>query len=157
MPATQVPQRNRIAGRRISGAGTGNQQRVHHGDRSDGHDRDDQQLTRPAEGAQHQFGGRRIGGRKTAWISVFVLVSSPFAFIYATYTVQLGVPPKLTARAKSTYSSSTQLLITSKGRPTYTNTHSTNIKVKRGSSKRWPITVCACLRRRSVFHMVRGF
>lgn len=51
------------------------------------------------------------------WVALLGIVLAGIAFTFATYTVKLGLPPKLTARAKSTYSASTQLLITSKRDP----------------------------------------
>jgi hypothetical protein len=47
------------------------------------------------------------------WVALLGIVLAGLAFTFATYTVKLGLPPKLTARAQSTYSASTQLLITS--------------------------------------------
>jgi hypothetical protein len=51
------------------------------------------------------------------WVAILGIVLAGLVFVFATYTVEMGVPPKLTARAKSTYTASTQLLITSKRDP----------------------------------------
>ena len=61
------------------------------------------------------------------WVALLGIVLAGLAFTFATYTVKLGFPPKLTARAQSTYSASTQLLVTSKGEP---NLSSTNVNAK---------------------------
>jgi capsular polysaccharide biosynthesis protein len=57
------------------------------------------------------------------WVAVVGIVLAGVVFVYATYTVELGMPPKLTARAKSTYTASTQLLITSKNEPYLSSTN----------------------------------
>jgi capsular polysaccharide biosynthesis protein len=70
------------------------------------------------------------------WVTIVGLVLTAVVFIFATYTVQMGAPPKLTARAKPTYSASTQLLITSKGEPylSATNVNAKIIKLTDGST-----------------------
>jgi hypothetical protein len=57
------------------------------------------------------------------WVAIVGIVLAGVVFVFATYTVEFGVPPKLTARAKSTYTSSTQLLITSKHDPYLSSTN----------------------------------
>jgi hypothetical protein len=61
------------------------------------------------------------------WVAILGIVLAGVAFVYATYTVELGMPPKLTARAHSTYTASTQMLITSKHEPYLS---STNVNAK---------------------------
>jgi hypothetical protein len=61
------------------------------------------------------------------WVALLGIVLAGLAFTFATYTVKLGLPPKLTARAQSTYSTSTQLLVTSKRDP---NLSSTNVNAR---------------------------
>ena len=62
------------------------------------------------------------------WVAIVGIVLAGVVFVFATYTVEMGMPPKLTARAKSTYTSSTQLLITSKGEP-YLSSTNVNAKI----------------------------
>ena len=62
------------------------------------------------------------------WVAIVGIVLAGLVFVFATYTVTLGVPPKLEARAKSTYTASTQLLITSKRDP-YLSAANVNNKV----------------------------
>jgi hypothetical protein len=57
------------------------------------------------------------------WVALVGIVLAGVVFVYATYTVELGMPPKLTARAHSTYTASTQLLITSKHEPYLSSTN----------------------------------
>jgi hypothetical protein len=61
------------------------------------------------------------------WVALLGIVLAGLAFTFATYAVKLGLPPKLTARAHSTYSASTQLLITSKRDP---NLSAANVNAK---------------------------
>jgi hypothetical protein len=61
------------------------------------------------------------------WVALLGIVLAGLAFTFATYTVKLGMPPKLTARTHSTYSASTQLLVTSKRDP---NLSSTNVNAR---------------------------
>jgi hypothetical protein len=51
------------------------------------------------------------------WMTLLGVLLAGVAFVYATYTVALGLPPTLTSRAQPSYSASTQLLITSKRDP----------------------------------------
>ena len=62
------------------------------------------------------------------WVAILGIALTAVVFIFATYTVKMGVPPKLTARAKSSYSAQTQLLITSKGEP-YLSSTNVNAKI----------------------------
>ena len=62
------------------------------------------------------------------WVAILGIALTAVVFIFATYTVKMGLPPKLTARAKSTYSAQTQLLITSKGEP-YLSSTNVNAKI----------------------------
>ncbi len=62
------------------------------------------------------------------WVAIVGIILAGLVFIFATYTVTMGVPPKLEARAKSTYTASTQLLITSKRDP-YLSAANVNNKV----------------------------
>jgi hypothetical protein len=62
------------------------------------------------------------------WVAIVGIVLAGVVFVFATYTVEMGMPPKLTARAKSTFTSSTQLLITSKGEP-YLSSTNVNAKI----------------------------
>jgi hypothetical protein len=55
--------------------------------------------------------------RRFWWVAFLTVILAGVAFVFATYTVKLGLPPKLTARAQPSYSASTQLLITSKRDP----------------------------------------
>jgi hypothetical protein len=61
------------------------------------------------------------------WVALLGIVLAGLAFTFATYTVKLGLPPKLTARSQSTYSTSTQMLVTSKRDP---NLSSTNVNAR---------------------------
>ena len=61
------------------------------------------------------------------WVALLGIVLAGLAFTFATYTVKLGLPPNLTARAKSTYNASTQLLVTSRRDP---NLSSTNVNAR---------------------------
>jgi hypothetical protein len=61
------------------------------------------------------------------WVALLGIVLAGLAFTFATYTVKLGVPPKLTARSKSTYSTSTQMLVTSRRDP---NLSATNVNAR---------------------------
>jgi hypothetical protein len=61
------------------------------------------------------------------WVALLGIVLAGLAFTFATYTVKVGLPPKLTARAHSTYSASTQLLITGKRDP---NLSAANVNAK---------------------------
>ena len=61
------------------------------------------------------------------WVALLGIVLALLAFTFATYTVS-GFPPKLHARSHSTYSASTQLLITSKGEP-YLSSTNVNAKI----------------------------
>ncbi len=51
------------------------------------------------------------------WVAIVGIVLAGVVFVFATYKVTLGVPPKLEARSQPSYSASTQLLITSKRDP----------------------------------------
>jgi hypothetical protein len=62
------------------------------------------------------------------WVAIVGILLAGLAFVFATYKVSLGVPPTLTARAQSTYTASTQLLITSKREP-YLSANNVNNKV----------------------------
>jgi capsular polysaccharide biosynthesis protein len=62
------------------------------------------------------------------WVAIVGVVLAGLAFVFATYKVSLGLPPTLTARAQSTYTASTQLLITSKREP-YLSANNVNNKV----------------------------
>ena len=62
------------------------------------------------------------------WVAIVGIILAGLVFVFATYTVTLGVPPKLESRAKSTYTASTQLLITSKRDP-YLSAANVNNKV----------------------------
>jgi capsular polysaccharide biosynthesis protein len=57
------------------------------------------------------------------WVAIAGIVLAGVVFVFATYKVGLGLPPTLTARAHSTYTSSTQLLITSKNEPYLSSTN----------------------------------
>ena len=61
------------------------------------------------------------------WVALLGIVLALLAFTFATYEVS-GFPPKLQARSHSTYSASTQLLITSKGEP-YLSSTNVNAKI----------------------------
>jgi hypothetical protein len=61
------------------------------------------------------------------WVALLGIVLALLAFTFATYRVS-GFPPKLEARSHSTYSASTQLLITSKGEP-YLSSTNVNAKI----------------------------
>jgi hypothetical protein len=61
------------------------------------------------------------------WVALLGIALAGLAFIFATYTVKLEWPPKLTARSQSTYSASTQLLVTSRRDP---NLSSTNVNAR---------------------------
>jgi hypothetical protein len=62
------------------------------------------------------------------WVAIVGILLAGVVFVYATYNVTLGVPPKLEARSQPTYSASTQLLITSKGEP-YLSSANTSAKI----------------------------
>ena len=62
------------------------------------------------------------------WVALLGIVLAGLAFTFATYRVTMGFPPKLEARSHSTYSASTQLLITSKGEP-YLSSTNVNAKI----------------------------
>jgi hypothetical protein len=62
------------------------------------------------------------------WVALIGIVLAGLAFTFATYRVTMGFPPKLEARSKSTFSASTQLLITSKGEP-YLSSTNVNAKI----------------------------
>jgi len=62
------------------------------------------------------------------WVALLGIVLAVLAFTFATYRVTMSFPPKLEARAHSTYSASTQLLITSKGEP-YLSSTNVNAKI----------------------------
>jgi hypothetical protein len=62
------------------------------------------------------------------WVALLGIVLALLAFTFATYRVSGGFPPKLEARSHSTYSASTQLLITSKGEP-YLSSTNVNAKI----------------------------
>jgi hypothetical protein len=62
------------------------------------------------------------------WVAIVGLVLAGLVFVFATYKVTLGVPPKLEARSHPSYSASTQLLITSKRDP-YLSAANVNNKV----------------------------
>jgi hypothetical protein len=62
------------------------------------------------------------------WVALLGIVLAGVAFTFATYRVTMGVPPKLESRSHSTYSASTQLLITSKGEP-YLSSTNVNAKI----------------------------
>jgi hypothetical protein len=51
------------------------------------------------------------------WVALLGIVLAGLAYTFATYSVKLGLPPKLTARTQPTYSASTQMLVTSKRDP----------------------------------------
>jgi hypothetical protein len=51
------------------------------------------------------------------WVTILGIGLAGLVFVFATYKVTLGVPPKLEARSQPTYAASTQLLITSKRDP----------------------------------------
>jgi capsular polysaccharide biosynthesis protein len=61
------------------------------------------------------------------WVALLGIVLAGLAFTFATYTVKLGLPPKLTARTQPTYSASTQMLVTSKRDP---NLSASNVNAK---------------------------
>jgi hypothetical protein len=61
------------------------------------------------------------------WVALLGIVLAALAFTFATYTVKLGLPPKLTARTQPTYSASTQMLVTSKRDP---NLSAKNVNAK---------------------------
>jgi hypothetical protein len=62
------------------------------------------------------------------WVAIVGILLAGLAFVFATYKVSAGFPPELEARAQSTYSASTQLLITSKRDP-YLSAANVNNKV----------------------------
>jgi hypothetical protein len=62
------------------------------------------------------------------WVAIVGILLAGVVFVFATYKVELGVPPKLDARSQPTYSASTQLLITSKGEP-YLSSANTSAKI----------------------------
>jgi hypothetical protein len=62
------------------------------------------------------------------WVALLGIVLAGLAFTFATYRVTTGFPPKLESRSHSTYSASTQLLITSKGEP-YLSSTNVNAKI----------------------------
>ncbi|MDX6598368.1 MAG: hypothetical protein QOE87_2255 [Gaiellales bacterium] len=62
------------------------------------------------------------------WVAIVGILLAGLVFVFATYKVTLGVPPKLEARAQSTYTASTQMLITSKRDP-YLSAANVNNKV----------------------------
>jgi capsular polysaccharide biosynthesis protein len=68
------------------------------------------------------------------WVAIVGIVLAGVVFVVATYKVELGVPPKLTARATSTYTSSTQLLITSKHEPYLSSTNVNAQTIKLGTT-----------------------
>ena len=62
------------------------------------------------------------------WVALLGIVLAGLAFTFATYRVTMAFPPKLESRSHSTYSASTQLLITSKGEP-YLSSTNVNAKI----------------------------
>jgi hypothetical protein len=62
------------------------------------------------------------------WVAIVGILLAGVVFVFATYNVELGVPPKLNARSQPTYSASTQLLITSKGEP-YLSSSNTSARI----------------------------
>jgi hypothetical protein len=68
------------------------------------------------------------------WVAILGILLAGVAFVFATYNVTLGVPPKLDARTKPTYSASTQLLVTSKGEPYFSSTNVSARTVKLGET-----------------------
>lgn len=64
------------------------------------------------------------------WVAIVGIALAGLVFVFATYRVTLGVPPKLEARSQPTYSASTQLLITSTKDP-YLSAANVNNKVVR--------------------------
>jgi hypothetical protein len=67
------------------------------------------------------------------WVAIVGIVLAGVVFVFATYKVGLGMPPTLTARAQSTYVSSTQLLITSKHDPYLSSTNVNAQTIKLGT------------------------
>jgi hypothetical protein len=68
------------------------------------------------------------------WVAIVGILLAGLVFVFATYRVTLGAPPKLEARSQPTYSASTQLLITSKRDP-YLSAANVNNKVIKLNSK----------------------
>jgi hypothetical protein len=62
------------------------------------------------------------------WVAIVGIALAGLVFVFATYKIAVGLPPTLTARAHSTYTASTQLLITSKRDP-YLSAANVNNKV----------------------------
>ena len=62
------------------------------------------------------------------WVALVGIVLALLAFTFATYTVTLAMPPEFQARAHSTFTASTQLLVTSKGEP-YLSSTNVNSKI----------------------------
>jgi hypothetical protein len=62
------------------------------------------------------------------WVAIVGIVLAVVVFTFATYHVSAGFPPKLESRAQSTYSASTQVLITSKREP-YLSATNVNAKI----------------------------
>ena len=62
------------------------------------------------------------------WVAFVGIVLAALAFTFATYKVTFAMPPSFESRAHSTYTASTQLLITSKGEP-YLSSTNVNSKI----------------------------
>jgi hypothetical protein len=62
------------------------------------------------------------------WVALVGIMLAGLAFVFATYKVTLGIPSEFEARAHSTYTASTQLLVTSKGEP-YLSSTNVNSKI----------------------------
>ncbi len=62
------------------------------------------------------------------WVAIVGIILAVAAFTFATYHVSAGFPPKFESRAQSTYSASTQVLITSKREP-YLSATNVNAKI----------------------------
>jgi hypothetical protein len=62
------------------------------------------------------------------WIAIVGIVLAVLVFVLATYKVSAGLPPSFEARAQSTYTASTQVLITSKREP-YLSATNVNAKI----------------------------
>ena len=62
------------------------------------------------------------------WVAIVGIVLAVLAFTFATYHVSAGFPPTFEPRAQSTYTASTQVLITSKREP-YLSATNVNAKI----------------------------
>jgi hypothetical protein len=62
------------------------------------------------------------------WVALVGIVLAALAFTFATYKVTYAMPPSFESRASSTYTASTQLLVTSKGEP-YLSSTNVNSKI----------------------------